>query len=121
MKAIITLILIVFTAAQLYSQDVKYEKNKKDNITEVTFYYENGEVRQKGFYKKDKLHGQWISYDRNGNKKTIAYYNKGERTGRWIFWEDEKIIEVDYHKNSISEVKHYQLQLNPIKYDYNNR
>lgn len=116
MKAILTLILIVFTAAHLYSQDVKYEKNKKDNITEVTFYYENGEVRQKGFYKKDKLHGQWIYYDRNGNKKTIAYYNKGEKTGRWIFWEDEKIIEVDYHKNSIKNFYFYKRQVMKLKH-----
>lgn len=72
------------------------------------FYYDNGVIQQEGTYKNGKLHGQWIAYDKDGKKNAVAYYQKGQKTGKWFFWQDKKLIEVDYNKNQIASVKTYK-------------
>ena len=53
------------------------------DLMEVTYYYENGAVRQTGFIKDELLTGTWITYDEKGNLTAKAYYEEGKKTGTW--------------------------------------
>lgn len=92
----------------LFAQDSNTEYFKKGDMVKGIFYYDNGVIQQEGTYKNGKLHGQWIAYDKDGKKNAVAYYQKGQKTGKWFFWQDKKLIEVDYNKNQIASVKTYK-------------
>jgi antitoxin component YwqK of YwqJK toxin-antitoxin module len=109
MKAMMILTLCLF-GNLLFAQQADVDYQKKGDLTDGVFYYENGVISQEGTYKNGKLHGQWISYDRDGKKNTMAYYHKGKKVGKWIFWRDGKMIEVDYNNNEIAEVVAYRIE-----------
>ena len=94
----------------LFAQEANVEYQKKGDLTEGVFYYENGVISQEGTYKNGKLHGQWISYDRDGKKNNMAYYHKGKKVGKWIFWKEGKMIEVDYDNNEIQNIVTYNIE-----------
>ena len=89
--------------------DLKKEFIKTGDLIEATFYYENGQVAQKGFYKDGKLHGEWIAYDQNGEKKAIGKYAEGIKTGKWFFWSGEELSEVDFQDSRIASVNKYKI------------
>jgi hypothetical protein len=78
------------------------------NLVKATYVYDNGQVKQEGFYKDGKLQGHWVSYDVNGNKTAVAEYNKGQKVGKWFFWNDSVLSEVDYSDNRVASVKNWK-------------
>lgn len=47
-------------------------------------YYENGKIRQTGFYhNRDEKHGRWTEYYENGDIKEIENYDKGILNGKY--------------------------------------
>lgn len=107
---IFLLSLAMLSGGALMAQETntKKELKKKGDLIEATFFYESGQVAQKGFYKDGKLHGEWIAYDQNGNKKTIGKYVEGLKTGKWFFWDGEVLSEVDFQDNRISSVNKWR-------------
>ncbi len=104
MKNIIVLIAILFSAT-IMAQDVKPTFEKQGDAIKGTFFHENGEVRQQGFYNTEgKLHGEWKSYDTSGKKIAMGRYNNGVKTGKWFFWAADKLSEVNYSDNQIADV-----------------
>ena len=96
------ILITSFTLAQ-QKKDVKL--NKETNLIEATYYYENGEISQKGtFDLAGKLHGERISYNETGDKISKGNYAKGVKTGKWIFWEEGKTKEVEFNHNVIASV-----------------
>lgn len=81
----------------------KYEI--ENQLVKATYYYDNGQVKQEGFYKDGKLHGKWVSYNENGTKQAMGEYNNGAKAGKWFFWNDAALSEVDYADSRIAEVK----------------
>ncbi|MFL1894725.1 toxin-antitoxin system YwqK family antitoxin [Aquimarina sp. 2-A2] len=104
MKNYITAIIALLLTTTLFAQDVKPTFEKEGDLIKGTFYYENGEISQFGFYKDGKLHGKWISYNREGKKTAIGNYNQGVKSGKWFFWNNDNLSEVDYSKNQIASV-----------------
>jgi hypothetical protein len=78
------------------------------NLVKATFLYDDGQVKQEGFYENGKLQGKWISYDINGNKTAVAEYNKGKKVGKWFFWNDSVLSEVDYADNRVASVRNWK-------------
>ncbi|MDR6966744.1 antitoxin component YwqK of YwqJK toxin-antitoxin module [Flavobacterium arsenatis] len=78
------------------------------DIVKSTYYHENGQISQEGFYKNGKVHGQWTSFDKNGKKTAIANYSEGIKTGKWIFWTDKNLSEVDYSDSRVASVKNWK-------------
>ncbi|MAQ76709.1 MAG: nicotinic acid mononucleotide adenyltransferase [Aquimarina sp.] len=104
MKKILLSAAILFSGI-VFSQDVKPSFEKEGDAIKGTFYFENGDIRQQGFYNKEgKLHGEWKSYDTNGNKVAMGQYINGVKTGKWFFWNDNKLSEVNYDNNTIASV-----------------
>lgn len=113
MKRLKTLLfsLVMLSGSILMAQenDIKKVFNQKGDLIEATFYYENGQVAQEGFYKDGKLHGEWIAYDQSGNKKAIGRYSEGIKTGKWFFWNGEELSEVDFQDSRIAAVSRWKI------------
>lgn len=75
------------------------------NKVKATYYYDNGQIQQEGFFSDGKPDGKWVAYDINGNKQSVGQYDNGQKTGKWFFWSDAKLSEVDYSNNQIAFVK----------------
>ncbi|MDH7446003.1 toxin-antitoxin system YwqK family antitoxin [Aquimarina sp. 2201CG14-23] len=103
MKKILLAIAIVFSAT-MTAQDVKPTFEKQGDVIKGTFFYDNGEIRQQGFYKDGKLHGEWKAYNATGKKIAMGQYHNGVKTGKWFFWNDNKLSEVNYSDNQIADV-----------------
>ncbi|MBT0607819.1 toxin-antitoxin system YwqK family antitoxin [Aequorivita echinoideorum] len=106
MKNILSLLVIALISSVALAQE-----NNKDtfyldgDVIQATLYHDNGEVAQTGFYtKENKLHGEWVSFDRNGNKTAVAKYNNGAKTGTWYFFSNKNIQEVTYADARIAKV-----------------
>lgn len=76
-------------------------------MVKATYYYDNGQVQQEGFFKDGKLEGKWVAFDANGNKKSVGEYSNGQKTGKWLFWNDAKLSQVEYSNNQIAFVSNH--------------
>lgn len=92
----------------LSAQSIKPQLEAYGDLVKATYYYENGQVQQTGFFKDGKLEGQWVAYDQAGNKKSIGEYRNGEKTGKWVFFNDATLAEVNYKDNKVSSVKNWK-------------
>jgi len=106
------LIFAMFFSIAMMAQDKKTIIEKEGDLLKATYFHQNGEISQIGFYKNGKVHGQWKAYDLNGKKIAIANYNQGKKTGKWLFWNEDGLKEVDYTDNKIVGV---------VKWDNANR
>lgn len=104
MRNLIIVIALLFSTT-IFAQEAKPTFEKQGNLIKGTFYFEDGTVRQQGFYNKEGiLHGEWKSYDATGKKIAMGQYENGVKTGKWFFWSDNKLSEVNYDKNQIADV-----------------
>lgn len=108
MKKLLVL-LVMLSVTLTYAQDNKNVKyTDKGDLTEATYYYDNGAVQQEGTFNKDgQLHGLWTSYDVEGNKLALGEYYKGKRVGKWLFWTETSLKEVEYNNSKITKVNEW--------------
>ncbi|WP_026704699.1 toxin-antitoxin system YwqK family antitoxin [Flavobacterium soli] len=106
MKKYMILGALLFAGITFAQSEPKHEV--VGDIVKSTYYHENGQISQEGFYKNGKVHGQWVSFDQNGKKTAIANYNEGIKTGKWIFWTDKNLSEVDYSDSRVASVKNWK-------------
>jgi len=104
MKKLFIAAMLVVSGA-LFAQDNKAKHEVVDQMVKSTFYHDNGQVQQEGFYKDGKVHGQWVSYDESGNKVAMGQYKDGMKIGKWFFWTGADLTEVDYSDSRIAQVK----------------
>ena len=84
-----------------FSQDNNPVLEAQGKLVKATYYFDNGNVQQVGYFKDGKLDGKWTSYDAKGNIKAIAEYTNGEKSGKWIFSDAITTKEVDFSNNQI--------------------
>jgi antitoxin component YwqK of YwqJK toxin-antitoxin module len=107
MKKCVILVAILFSGI-LVAQETKPELEAVGNTVKATYYYDNGQVQQEGFFKDGKLDGVWVSYDEKGNKTAVAEYTAGVKTGKWMYFNEKTINQVAYADNKIESVKNLQ-------------
>ncbi|MGL2965266.1 toxin-antitoxin system YwqK family antitoxin [Flavobacterium sp. XGLA_31] len=88
-----------------FAQTAKPVLEREGELVKATYYYDNGQIQQQGYFKDGKLTGQWVAFDQNGNKKSIGEYKNGEKTGKWFFWDNKSLSEVDYADSRVDAVK----------------
>ena len=98
----------VLISGMIFAQNIEPKLEEVGNLVKATYYFENGQIQQQGFFKDGKLEGKWIAYDATGNKKSIGEYNNGEKIGKWFFWNESILSEVDYSNNQIALVKNWK-------------
>jgi antitoxin component YwqK of YwqJK toxin-antitoxin module len=104
MKKLFIAAMLVVSGA-LFAQEDNAKHEVVDQMVKSTFYHDNGQVQQEGFYKDGKVHGQWVSYDESGNKVAMGQYKDGMKIGKWFFWTGSDLAEVDYSDSRIAQVK----------------
>ncbi|WP_297334307.1 membrane-binding protein [Flavobacterium sp.] len=104
MKKIIIAALML-SAGVLSAQEIKPKYEVVNQMVKATYYYDNGNVKQEGFYKDGKLHGKWISFNEDGTKQALGEYENGIKTGKWFFWNNVTLNEVDYTDSRVADVK----------------
>jgi antitoxin component YwqK of YwqJK toxin-antitoxin module len=104
MKNII-LTALLLTAGMVSAQNIKPSHEIENQIIKSTYYYDNGAVRQSGFYKDGRLHGSWVAYNQDGTKQSMGEYANGVKTGKWFFWTGSVLNEVDYNNSRIADIK----------------
>lgn len=103
MKFITTVLALAFTIG-IGAQENKPTFEKEGDLTKATYYHDNGEVAQTGYFLAGKLHGQWVMFDDAGKKIAKGNYEMGKRTGKWYFWEGDILKEVDFADNRIASI-----------------
>ena len=107
MKKIIILGTLLISGLT-FAQNKEPKLEAVGNMVKATYYFDNGQIQQEGFFKNGKLEGKWVSYDVDGNRKSIGEYEKGARNGKWFFWNNVTLSEVDYLNNQITDVKNWK-------------
>lgn len=98
----------------LFSQESKPVLEPFGKKIRATYFYENGNMQQQGFYENGKLQGVWVAFDEKGNKTSMGEYDKGVKTGKWFFWSQDNetlannLNEVDFSNNKIQEIKNWK-------------
>lgn len=113
MKKYIILMAILFTGT-IFAQESKPVLELFGKKIRATYFFENGNIQQQGFFENGKLEGVWVAYDEQGNKTSMGEYSKGIKTGKWFFWSQENegivsnLYEVDYSSNKIAGIKNWK-------------
>ncbi|WP_130733306.1 toxin-antitoxin system YwqK family antitoxin [Flavobacterium sp. J27] len=102
-KTVIAAVLLA--SGMMFAQEVEPKYEVVNQMVKATYFYDNGQVKQEGFYLDGKLHGRWVSYNQDGSKQAMGEYDKGNKTGKWFFWNDTALNEVDFADSRIAEVK----------------
>ena len=96
---------VILISSFVSAQEVKPKLEVVDQMVKATYFYDNGQIRQEGFYLDGKLHGKWVSYNLDGSKQAMGEYENGNKTGKWFFWNETALNEVDFANSRIAEVK----------------
>lgn len=104
MKKIITLCLLSIATIG-YSQSKKPSFEKEGDRVKATYFYDNGAVKTQGYFKNNKLSGQWVSFNEEGKKVKLAYYKEGKKVGKWFIWTKDNLKEINYDNNALISVK----------------
>jgi len=107
MRKIIALVFL-FTVSISNAQEIASKYEKSGEMVKATYYFEDGSVKEQGFFKDAKLTGKWVSYDKEGEKTMIAHYNAGKKVGKWFAWNSTSLKEINYINNAIVSVKNWE-------------
>lgn len=116
MKKCIILVAILFSGI-IFAQKAEPVLEPFGKKVKATYFFENGQVQQEGFFENGKLEGVWVSFDEKGNKTSSGEYNNGKKTGKWFFWSEKSdngfsnLSEVDYSNNRIASVKNWKQEV----------
>ncbi len=106
------LIVLFLVSSIVISQDKPKLENVDDQV-KATYCYENGNIKQVGYFIDGKLEGKWILYSEEGNVVAIAQYKNGKKHGKWQYFESPNVVkEVDYKNNNIVQV--VTINKNPV-------
>lgn len=95
---------LLMMGLSLAAQNTKPTYEREGDLVKATFFHDNGQVAQTGFYLGTKLHGEWKMYNKQGDKIAMGNYKEGVKSGKWFFWEGQALKEVDYISNKIAAI-----------------
>ena len=109
MKKLLIIAVFLISVATAFAQNNKPTLVKKGDVIEATYFHENGEISQTGFFTLEgKLQGEWKSFDTKGKKIAVGNYENGQKVGKWFFWNANSLSEVDYSDSKIKNVNNWQ-------------
>jgi len=111
MKKLVILVAVLFSGV-IFAQEAKPVLEPFGKKIKATYFYENGQVQQEGYFENGKLEGIWVSYNESGDKISSGEYVAGVKTGKWFFWSQiegkSSLCEVDFSNNKIDKVKNWR-------------
>ncbi len=72
-----------------------------EDTYKVIYYFEDGTVRETGYFRNGMNHGVWMTFNREGVLVGEGYYNENRKEGKWRFWNENGLVvaEVEYMDN----------------------
>lgn len=111
MKKLVILVAVLFSVV-IFAQDSKPVLEPFGKRIKATYFYENGQVQQEGYFVNGKLDGIWVSYNESGDKIASGEYVDGVKTGKWFFWsqnnDKNSLCEVDFSNNQVAKIKNWR-------------
>lgn len=104
MKKFMIMGALLFSAV-IFAQKVAPKHEIENGLVKSTYFHDNGQISQTGFYKDGKVHGQWTSFDTAGSKISFGNFTEGIKTGKWFFWTNKNLNEVDYSNSRVASIK----------------
>lgn len=95
----------MLVSAMVSAQEKEPKLEAVGEMVKATYYHDNGQIAQQGFFKEGKADGKWIAYDASGNKKSMGEYTQGQKSGKWFFWNEKSLSEVDYSNSRVSNIQ----------------
>ena len=85
MKKIIVIVFLCFTGWEAMAGSNGNQGSRVENLgrgmKKVTWFYDNGQVAEEGFYLGAKKTGTWTSFDEKGNKLAVMTWNQDRKDG----------------------------------------
>ena len=74
-----------------------YSKDKENGLWKS--WYENGQLKDIGYFNSGKMNNNWKGYYKSGQLKYSGEYNNDYKVNTWTYWSDKgKIIETKNYK-----------------------
>jgi antitoxin component YwqK of YwqJK toxin-antitoxin module len=100
-----TLVFFIFFVYLGFAQEIKPNLEKQGDLIKATYYFDNGKVKEVGFFLNNKLHGEWITFNEEGKKTAVANYENGKKTGKWYVLANGTVKELIYDSNKLVNVR----------------
>ncbi|MBL7471872.1 toxin-antitoxin system YwqK family antitoxin [Robertkochia sediminum] len=113
MRTLLFTLAMMFSVVAFAQQEVQPQYEVEGDMVKATYFHENGQIAQTGYYLNGKLQGVWKAYDRDGKKIAMGNYEQGEKVGKWFFWEASTLNEVSYDNSRIATVTQWN-NANPV-------
>ena len=107
MKKIILCGLLLVTGL-VSAQDIQPKLEAQGKYVKATYFHDNGQVQQTGYFLNGKPDGLWVSFDASGKKVAAGEYTDGKKAGQWLFWNDVALTEVHYTDSRVALVKNWK-------------
>lgn len=107
MKRII-LCAMMLVSGLVSAQDAQPKLEAQGQFVKATYFHDNGQIQQTGYFLNGKPDGLWVSFDTAGKKIAAGEYVDGKKAGQWLFWNDNALTEVQYSDSRIASVKQWK-------------
>ena len=104
MRYLVLTFAMLFSVVVLAQQETKPKYEVVGDLIKATYYHDNGQVAQTGYYLNGKLQGEWKAFDKQGEKIAMGTYDQGRKVGKWFFWNAQELNEVNYADSRIASV-----------------
>lgn len=104
-KLVASLTMLLLMVSISFAQDVEPKFEKQNDLVKATYYHDNGMIKEVGFFKDDKLHDKWVSYNQEGKIKVVALYQNGIKEGKWYLVGEDSVKAVTYKANKVVKVE----------------
>jgi antitoxin component YwqK of YwqJK toxin-antitoxin module len=78
---------VMYNAADQKTAEIAFVNGKPEG--KITRFYENGQVKETGYYLAGQKHGSWSAYNENGQLMSTAHFHNGNKDGEWLVWDTE--------------------------------
>jgi len=102
-KAVLIVMMLCFGATFAQDKEKKVKLEQKGDLVEATYYYDNGQIEQHGFFKDEELQGNWVYYSKEGLKISMGTYEAGKKTGKWYFWNNGNPKNISYVNGKVNK------------------
>ena len=89
MKTTALLLALLINASVIAQGSTPSYVKVTSNKVKVTWYHDNGNVKESGYFVNNSKDGVWETFTENGIKTSEANYSNGMKDGNWTIWNEE--------------------------------
>lgn len=78
---------VSYNEANVKTSEIAFVNGQAEG--KITRYYENGVVKETGYYLAGQKHGSWSAYNENGQLMSTAHFHNGNKDGEWLVWDNQ--------------------------------